>query len=670
VKAFLLSSLFTVGILQSAPLELTQIRAYATTLDAHVHQRLKTLEITPTAKSSPEVFLRRAYLQVAGRIPSYGEAKAFLDSSSPHKRTELLEKLISSPAMKGKLFNYWADLLRLNSTRDFHGLGWHVWLRSAVDQDLPYHRLVHEMLSAKGHAAENPAVGYYLRDRGMLLDNISNTAQVFHGLQIGCAQCHDHPFDDFSQREYYQLASFLGQTDYRFGAARTKVRETLAMGGGRRDLSRERPPRRKRGMMRRGKKGLRTVFRYHHRNAISENLNRFLKLPADYQYANGSPGEKIAPASFYGPKLENVSLEKRREAFANWATSPEHPYFTKVITNRLWHYVFGYGVMPTLDDWSNAPDKVNSELITVLEETMKAVNYDTRQFLRILYHTDLFQREVVAEKPAEGFVFNFAGPVLRRMKAAELRDSFVTFENGSTDELRNNNLSKVWHDYTKAFRFLMGANPREMRQIKRISDDTESSRKMMRRQTSKMRQEVRLARENGDFQKAKSISQKIRQTRKKNRESQTDLGDGSLASMAALLSRRRPPFKRPNEPRKSLLTSELPGPAKGGGLLREFGASDRRTPEAGHSHASVPQALRLLNGAETRLLTRRKNKFVIGLKKAGSAEERLNFIFLSLYSAYPTEAEKTAYLPETQSEESSRVLARAMLTSNRFLFIQ
>ena len=109
------------------------------------------------------------------------------------------------------MFNFWADLLRLKTNHEKYGLGWHVWIRDAVEKNTPYDEFVHAMISSDGLASENPAVGYYLRDRGMLLDNISNTAQVFLGTQIGCAQCHDHPFEDVTQRQYYEFAAFAGR---------------------------------------------------------------------------------------------------------------------------------------------------------------------------------------------------------------------------------------------------------------------------------------------------------------------------------------------------------------------------------------------------------------------------------------------------------------------------
>ncbi|MEO1858192.1 MAG: DUF1549 domain-containing protein, partial [Rubritalea sp.] len=147
--------------------------------------KVKGIEANPIIDEA--TFLRRAYIAVIGRIPTYLETKSFLDNRAPTKRTELIDLLVYSPGYDSQMFNFYANLLRLQTNREQHGLGWHLWLKKAVSDNKPYDKMVFDMLSATGHCTENPAVGYHLRDRGMLLDNISNTAKIFLGTQIGCA---------------------------------------------------------------------------------------------------------------------------------------------------------------------------------------------------------------------------------------------------------------------------------------------------------------------------------------------------------------------------------------------------------------------------------------------------------------------------------------------------
>ena len=681
---FLLPLIATIPALFAAPLSDEIIRNTARELDEILIEGLNDLNLKPNALVDDPTFLRRSYLNIIGRLPTEGEARQFLDSKEENKRSELIDTLVASPGLKSRIFNFWSDLLRLKTNEETAGLGWHVWLRNAVEDNMPYNQMVHAMLSAEGHVAENPAAGYYLRDRGMLLDNVSNTVQVFLGQQIGCAQCHDHPFDDTTQMEYYQLASFLGGTDYRFDGARDKIREVVGASpenrkGMRPELLRDpkkaREARKKMAGQMKNKineaKDLATVFRYHNRNALVDTPNKVLKLPEDYSYEDGKPGNIVDPATLFGEKAGDIAPENRRAFFAKWATSPENPYFTKVIANRLWEYVFGYGLVADPDDWTNSPDPAHPELVTYIEKAMVAANYDIEQFLRILYRTQLFQREVSAEEPAQGFSFNFQGPVLRRMNAEELRDSFVTMSFGNVDGTRNYALDKSWNEYVESFNFVMGASAKELREIDDLVDESEKRRREFQKVASEYRAKMQKARESGDMAAIRKLTMEVRELQKGQNGKRDYLGnDSELAMKAQAAVARRAPKERSDQPEFRLRSSELPVPQNGGTFVAEFGGSDSESPSSAHTNATVPQTLRLLNGVETSLLTSRKNAIARNLGMLLTAEERLEFLYLTFYSAYPTAAEKSAFLPEVDTLASTQTFARAILTSNRFLFVQ
>ena len=163
-----------------------------------------------TTSGGDEVFLRRVYLDVAGRIPTLVEANEFLASEDPRRREDLIDKLLSSPDYVSNMYNFWADTLRLverpqtNIVADpFLG-----YIKDSIRTNKKYDQWVYEMLTANGKTWENPAVGFQLRDDGMPLPYIDNTVRVFLGTQIGCAQCHDHPFDNWTQYQFYELAAF------------------------------------------------------------------------------------------------------------------------------------------------------------------------------------------------------------------------------------------------------------------------------------------------------------------------------------------------------------------------------------------------------------------------------------------------------------------------------
>lgn len=223
IRSFLASfSLVTISAVSASADILTEKQAIAAAarIDHLLEEDLKEANLKPTGRVDDGIFLRRAYLSIIGRIPTEDEAREFLNNPSSDKRTKLIESLTASPGFDSHLFNWTADLLRVQTDQEQFGLGWHVWLRQSLSENKPWDKIVREMLSATGHAADNPAVGYYLRDRNMQLDNFSNSMQVFLGRQIGCAQCHDHPFDDWSQLDYYQMAAFGGGFVYRSDESR------------------------------------------------------------------------------------------------------------------------------------------------------------------------------------------------------------------------------------------------------------------------------------------------------------------------------------------------------------------------------------------------------------------------------------------------------------------
>jgi len=185
---FILPLLFIAPSAFAKTLPLDIVRNTARELDEVLIEGQKAQGIQANAIVDDATFLRRSYLNIIGRLPTHSEARAFLKDPKSDKRTQLIDSLIDSPGFDSRLFNFWSDLLRLKTREEHHGLGWHVWLKKAVTENMPYDEMVQAMLAANGHIAENPAAGYYLRDRGMLLDNVSNTVQVFLGQQIGCAQ--------------------------------------------------------------------------------------------------------------------------------------------------------------------------------------------------------------------------------------------------------------------------------------------------------------------------------------------------------------------------------------------------------------------------------------------------------------------------------------------------
>ncbi len=667
--------------------QLKIIRSTSSMIDQAVEKDLIASKLKPFPIIDDATFLRRTYIGIIGRIPTHQEATKFLNNKQSDKRAALIDSLVYSPGYESKTFNYWADLLRLESNDEQYGLGWHVWLRDSVAANKPYDKMVYEMLSASGHASKNPAVGYYLRDRNMLLDNISNSVQVFLGTQIGCAQCHDHPFEDWTQKQYYQLAAFGANIDYKSESQRKKILETaihiskekglpeIAKNNnkGKNKKNKNRAKNNQlRKIIRTTNKDLRSIFQRFSKNEITLNNTKTLKLPDDYQYNDGKPGEVVKPNPIF-KEIPNLHQgPDRLENFAKWVTDPKNPQFTKTIANRLWQHVYGYGLAEPLDNWTDRTKVSHPKALALVERILLKNDYNVRETLRILYHTQLFQRTVSTAEVKPGSTYAFQGPILRRLSAEELHDSFLTLEKGNLDAKRNQNLTNRWESYTSSIDSILKASPETIIQIGAIAVETEKKVYSLKAQARKLKLAIEKAKGDGLPDKAKELQTQQRGTYAKIKAIQRQSASkaskdipmaGSMVQMASMNSLR-------TKSNGSFRASEIPAPARGGRFLSMFGASDRQTPNAAQTDASIPQTLSLLNGREVLSVTDRKGTLPNLLKKANSPTEKLNTLFITIYSRYPTDAELKKYGPLMKTAKQTQVLAKAMLNSKRFLFLQ
>ena len=661
------------GILSEAapskPLSLSEVLQAAAKIDQLLEADLRTRKLQPLPIVAEDTFVRRSYLNIVGRIPTAMEASRFLDDKTPDKRTRLIEHLVSSPGYDSSAFNYFADLLRLQTGEEQYGLGWHVWLRNSLASDKPWNKIVHEMLSAEGHASKNPAVGYYLRDRGMLLDNVSNTVQVFLGHQIGCAQCHDHPFDSWTQMEYYEMAAFSGGIAYRSDEARQLVNKVAEHsrnnhpGMNRALKSKKQATRAKaRGsLLRRINGEMRYLLRYFNRNEIAESKSQQLKLPDDYQYKDGEPGEAVKPATLFGAQASDVNPEDRRKVFADWVTGGDNPYFAKVIANRLWRRTFGHGLVDPVDDWNEKLKGSHPEVLTYIEKVMKGVGYRTRDFERILYHTKLFQRQVSPVESTPGTDYHFVGPQLRRMSAEELYDSFTVLSFGNTDDNINTGLEYKWKTYQSDVDALLNLSASKLIESSRDAKEMDDQRRVYQRKNREIQIAINKAKAAGNTREEQRLKRQQRQLRENGRKMQE-----GMVGMSAVTNR----SSRGSRAEINMRASEHPSPFRAGSMVRQFGGSDRNSPEAAHTDATIPQALTLLNGQVAASTESRRSKVFEALAEITNPEQRLDYLFLAFYSSRPSAAEKKELLPLAEDREDIFMLARAMLTSKRYLFVQ
>jgi len=659
--------------LSAKPFSQDMVRSTSHEIDQLVAAHLLKNKVKTNPIITDSTFARRAYISIAGRIPTREEAEQFIDDPTQNKRRALVDTLIHSPGYKSRMFNFWADLLRLQTNQEKYGIGWHVWIRDAVDSNMPYDEFVNTMLASEGLSTENPAVGYYLRDRNMQLDNVSNTVQVFLVNRIGCAQCHDHPFDDWTQKQYYELAAFTGGTTYRSDTAAALVRKLtiytlkeqgVTTGAGQRGNRGQQAKQRKRtrGQAKKVARSYANLFKDFRKNAIGNNPKQQLKLPKDYHYNDGKPGDILTPQTLFGDPLKNIAPEDRRKAFAAWTTSEDNPYFTKVIVNRLWAEVFGRGIVDPLDDWSETTRVSHPELLDLLCNVMKATDYDVKQFMRVLYHTRLFESATASQEATRGRSYDFRGPLLRRMSAEELHDSFLVIEHGNRDEIVNQTLKLRWDRYKSSIDTLLNMSLPDLVALNKASIENEKKINAIRVQARKYREQAMAAKAEGDTQKAEKYQQKAREVYKKTKRMERE----SKNPVMTMVMQRKIRVKGNG----AMRSSEQPTPYKAGSFMRQFGASDRLTPDAASTQASIPQALTLLNGNEVNRVTDGKGKLATAMRDAQSDSQRLDALFLTIYGIRPTDEEQQKYQALTNTAAELRALARAMMNSKRFLFVQ
>lgn len=407
-----------------APEKRTQMLRSAKEIDRLVQANYTKVAVKPNDKTTDAQFLRRVYLDITGTIPTYNQTRKFLTATDPNKRSLLIDELLSSDGYASHQFNFWADILRYTDSlnNNVRGEPYRQWIKQSLAESKPWDKMVYEMITAEGLIWKNPATGYMQRDSNMPLDNMNNTVRIFLGTRIGCAQCHDHPFDRWTQKEFYQMAAFTYGTltatnggDKRYWESNPddRLQTEYAM------IEQEEEDRRN------------NSYRFDRLISINmmmvnDQVDRKITLPKDYQYDNAKAGDVVDPKALFGKPAELRAGETPRQAFARWLTSKDNPRFALTIANRLWKQAFGIGQIEPVDDMMDQTVAENPELMTFLESEMKRLDFDMKEFLRIVYNTEVYQRQASIDEVTPGDTYHFQGPVLRRMTAEQVWDSFLT----------------------------------------------------------------------------------------------------------------------------------------------------------------------------------------------------------------------------------------------------
>lgn len=575
--------------------------------------------VEPAAPLSDAQFVRRIYLELGGRIPSYDEAVRFLESQAGTRRADLIERLLESPDYVSHTYNFWADILRLceRPQKDLYFEPYLDWVKRSIADNTPYDAWVHDMLTADGKVWENPAAGFQLRDKGMPLPYVDNTVRVFLGTQIGCAQCHDHPFDTWTQHQFYELAAFTSGTRMRQAVAREKDEGTSQQGAARKANAEA---------QRRVKEIVATVREKVRDREAPADFNQFvaanltsvhyrpanLLLPHDYQYDDDKPLAAVAPKVLWGEAPATAG--DGRQQFAGWITSRDNRQFARTIANRIWRRVMGVGLVEPVDDFKDDNPASYPELLEHLTDEMLRLDFDLREFMRVLVSTDAYQRRAVVHDPTSATPFRFPGPALRRMTAEQLWDSILTLvarnewafqrpESGSFAKLVDVDLAAPGVSYA----------------------DVE-----------------RTYRKFADTYGINAYRQQL----------QAKYGYKGQVLVRA---------------------SELPTPLPLGHFLRQFGQSDRETIEGGRTVATVPQILAMFNGPITHSMLER-GSVIYDEVLAHPAQDAVDVVFMAILTRRPSADDRSLASEEIRAADTPAAgcgnLIWALLNTREFIFIQ
>ena len=626
------------------------IQAEAEAIDKILKSTYQKRKVKIPAKINEAALVRRLYLSLAGRIPTFKEINSYLSNTSDQKKSQLIEELSESSAYDSHMFNWWADLLRLKSrmrggNQIQAGQLYNHWVKEQVVQNVPFDQMTYSLVTAEGYPWENGAVGYYLRDAGMPLDNMSNTAQIFLGTQMVCAQCHNHPFDKWTQMEYYKMASFTYGISTRMGQhIQNKIKQYFNQQT--KGLSKKEKSKlgnsQKAQALRKAIQEMVQPLRYG-----ATHTGKKLNLPHDYQYEDAKPKTAVHSEPIFSPDSLNKEIENPVNAYGQWIISTNNPRFTKVISNRMWKKVFGRGIIEPVDDLRDNSESSIPELLTHLESLMVRVKYDLKEFQKILHNVEAFEREATGRELTSAEKYYFEAPILKRMSAEQLWDSIVALSIPEVDE-RKADSSKVEFRLKNFANYQKQVDDLSDKKFVQLAKKGAKENARINNNMNEIQLRIREAQEADDRQ---AVSMLRREYGKKRNE-QKSLFAGLVmgAEFDAQSLYRGGQSKTSPDPRwkgysgNLMRASEIETPAPPGHFLREFGQSDREVIENASNESSVPQALTLLNGVFYKALFDPKSPLSKNLLKAESSEEKIKVLFLSILNRNPSSEELTQSL--------------------------
>ena len=350
-------------------------------IDEAVFAKLKTIGMPPSPLCDDATFIRRVSLDIAGRVPALDETRRFIADANPAKRDKLIDSLLGSAEYADFFAGKWSALLRNKRVKPADARGtfaFHDWIRDAMLSNKPYDQFVREVVAASGEIEENPPVAWYRQVKDPQ-QQLEDTAQLFLGMRLQCAQCHHHPYEKWSQQDYYSFSAFFSQVGRK--ATATKENEMI----------------------------------FHKRGAATA--------------VNKKTKQNVKPAGLGAVPQEIAPEDDPRLALADWMSSKDNPFFAKALVNRYWKHFFNRGIVEPEDDMRETNPPSNPELLDALAKHFVASGYDMKAIIREMTRSQAYQFSAMPNEFNKNDRQNFSRYYPRRLPAEVLFDALNQLTN-------------------------------------------------------------------------------------------------------------------------------------------------------------------------------------------------------------------------------------------------
>ena len=344
-------------------------------IDEKVFAKLKTLGLPTSEICDDSTFLRRTSLDIAGRLPTLEETDKYLNSDNPNKRSEWIDSLLSTTDYAEFFANKWSSILRNKRKADTYTRGtqaFHEWIRQSFHDNKPYNQFVSELVTARGEISHNPATAWF-RNVTDQKERLQDTAQVLLGVRLQCAECHHHPYEKWSQQDYYGFSAFFS----RIGKKKTDM------------------------------PGEEAVF---HNVGLAT-----AKHP--------KTGQNIKPTPLGGDELDILAEDDPRDDLASWITDEKNPFFAPMLVNRYWKHFFNRAIVEPEDDMRVTNPPTNPELLQALSNQFVSTGYDIKDLIRTICNSTTYQLSAIPNEHNAGDRQNYSRYYPKRLPAEVLLDS-------------------------------------------------------------------------------------------------------------------------------------------------------------------------------------------------------------------------------------------------------